>query len=389
MRKIYVNKNVYEAAMERVEFIFKEFDNVFISFSAGKDSAICFHLCYTYAKEHNCLDKLAIWMRDVECLDPETAAFAERIFNGYPEIKRKYWLCLTSNETTPISSFQHHYLAWDPKMKDFWVRPIPDSPYVCTDDHCPFPPTPHWWELIHNIESWFSKTYGSTASVIGLRGAESLRRQRIFLNNNRKNMYKNQIWTCPYLDDVVNCYIIYDWDVDDIWTANAKFGWDYNKTYDKFFWAGYPANKMRLSTPFFEFGQSQIEKYKEIAPEFWDKLLKRVQGVNFANIYDNTEAFNAAPVLPEKFKNWYDYKIYLLSTLPPGFFNLDGGEKEMERLKPYLNSHDEDISQMICSCIMRNDHRMIFFDPKKLQRKNNNEKIKNKINSFMIQKKGG
>lgn len=387
MKKVYINKNVYEAAIERVEFIFKEFDNVLVSFSAGKDSGICFNLCYTYAKEHDCLNKLAVWMRDVECLDPETAAYAERIFNGYPDIKRKYWLCLTSNETTPISMFQHHYLAWDPTCKDKWVRPMPDSPALCTDEHCPFTPTPHWWELIYNIQSWFSKTYGSTATVVGLRGSESLRRQHIILNDNRKNMYKNQIWTCPYIDNVVNCYIIYDWNVDDIWTANSKFGWDYNKTYDKFYYAGYPINKMRLSTPFFEFGQTQIEKYKEIAPEFWNKLIKRVNGANFANIYDNTEGFNLQPALPANFKTWYDYKIYLLSTLPPDFFNLDGGNREMKKLKPYLESENEEISKMICSCIFKNDHRMIFFDPSRLaNKKNNTEKTKNKIRSFMIKK---
>ncbi len=38
--------------------------------------------------------------------------------------------------------------------------------------------------------------------------------------------------------DVYNFYPIYDWKVEDIWTAYGKFGWDYNKLYDLFYQAG-------------------------------------------------------------------------------------------------------------------------------------------------------
>lgn len=39
--KKYLEKNVYEATMERIKFIFDEFDNVLVSFSGGKDSTVC------------------------------------------------------------------------------------------------------------------------------------------------------------------------------------------------------------------------------------------------------------------------------------------------------------------------------------------------------------
>ena len=33
MEKLYLSKSVYEAAQERLGFIFREFDNIYVSFS--------------------------------------------------------------------------------------------------------------------------------------------------------------------------------------------------------------------------------------------------------------------------------------------------------------------------------------------------------------------
>ena len=41
-------KNVYELIQERLEVIFKEFDNIYISFSGGKDSGVLLNLCLDY-----------------------------------------------------------------------------------------------------------------------------------------------------------------------------------------------------------------------------------------------------------------------------------------------------------------------------------------------------
>ena len=50
MTKQYTGKNVYEAFQERLQFIFEEFDNIFVSFSGGKDSGLLLNLTLDFQK---------------------------------------------------------------------------------------------------------------------------------------------------------------------------------------------------------------------------------------------------------------------------------------------------------------------------------------------------
>ena len=43
-------KNVYELAQERLKVIFNEFDNIYVSFSGGKDSGVLLNMCIDYIR---------------------------------------------------------------------------------------------------------------------------------------------------------------------------------------------------------------------------------------------------------------------------------------------------------------------------------------------------
>lgn len=42
--KVYLDQNVYEAALERVAYVFDNFQKIYVSFSGGKDSTVLLHL---------------------------------------------------------------------------------------------------------------------------------------------------------------------------------------------------------------------------------------------------------------------------------------------------------------------------------------------------------
>ena len=57
MKNYNENKNVYEAANERIDFVFKNFDRIYMSFSGGKDSGVMLNLVVEYMRKNNIIIK--------------------------------------------------------------------------------------------------------------------------------------------------------------------------------------------------------------------------------------------------------------------------------------------------------------------------------------------
>ena len=51
MIREYTDKNVYEALLNRLKFIFEEFDNIYVSFSGGKDSGLLLNVLLDFRKK--------------------------------------------------------------------------------------------------------------------------------------------------------------------------------------------------------------------------------------------------------------------------------------------------------------------------------------------------
>ena len=51
--KKYLDINVYEATQARLKYIFDNFDNIYVSFSGGKDSGLLLNMVLDYKRRNN------------------------------------------------------------------------------------------------------------------------------------------------------------------------------------------------------------------------------------------------------------------------------------------------------------------------------------------------
>jgi len=310
-------KNVYDATIDRLKVIFEDFDNVLVAFSCGKDSGVMLNMAYQYAKENGLLHKLAFYYEDYEANYKYTHEYADRMFK-FVDVERKYWLCLPISAACSVSMYEPRWIPWNPAQKDIWVRKMPDYDYVVNLDNCPYKFTigTKGFDARIQFAEWFASVYGKTAVLIGIRAQESLTRRAIFTSNHRKYMHKNLVYSKIVDKTFCNFYPIYDWITEDIWIANAKYEFDYNKIYDLYYQAGLTIDMMRVASPFHLSGQDNLKLYRVIDPDSWGKMVGRVNGCNFGGIYGGTSAMAWKKIVKPNHFTWKEYAEFLISTLP-------------------------------------------------------------------------
>ena len=315
--KKYLDINVYKATQHRLKYIFKEFDNVLVAFSGGKDSGVLLNLAYEYANRNNYLDKLGMYFFDHEAQYTYTIKYIKEMFDEFKDIKR-YWICLPNLRRSATSMKNGYWIPWEKSKKDVWVRDMPTEDYVINEDNVPWNYTQGFEH--HKIQDdfikWFSNENGKTGFLVGIRADESYDRFRAIKSSKKVNSYDSKNYLVSKDEVAVNAYPIYDWSVEDIWLCNAKKGFKYNKLYDLYYQAGMKISEMRVASPFIPEGIAALRYYQIIEPKMWDKMLKRVTGVNFAGIYGKTAAMGNKEISLPDGMTWKSYFTFLLSTLP-------------------------------------------------------------------------
>lgn len=317
MAKRYLDKNVYESALERIEYLFDEFDNIIVSFSGGKDSSVCLELCYDYAKEHNMLDKLSIVHLDYEAQYQMTTDFVDETFKKFDDIKR-FWLCLPIHAQCCCNMSGGCWIPWEKEKQNIWVRDMPNYDYVINENNKEFNINDEDYEIPKNFFNWFVNKYGRTVSIIGIRTSESYNRRIMIasMNGNIKK-YKGKQYIVDNVSnsELFSAYPIYDWETQDIWIYNQKFNKPYNKLYDLFYQAGLTIDQMRVASPFNDCAGSTLKLYKVIDPKNWGKMVGRINGVNFLGLYGDTTAMGWKKITKPNHFTWKEYCYFLLNTL--------------------------------------------------------------------------
>ena len=373
--KRYLDKNVYEAAVERYNYIYTHFERVCISFSNGKDSGVLLNLAIEAARRHGKLPVNVLYI-DMEAQYAKAIEFTHRMF--IREEVTGWWVCLPIHLRNAVSQIMPYWVCWEKEKRDAWVREYPDNPHVVTDENF-FPFFKHgmeFEEFVPEFARWFSQGK-KTACCVGIRSDESLNRFRTIASDTKISL-DGKPWTTKLFpkdetSQIYNCYPIYDWRTEDIWRANGKKGWDYNRIYDIMHMAGVSIYKQRLCQPYGDDQRQGLYLFKILEPETWAKVVNRVEGANFGNRYtetDRTTLGNFKVNLPPG-HTYESYAKFLLDTMPSYLAEhyrqkidkfLQWWEKEgLTSIPDYADIKDEAKKKVpswrrICKVLLKNDY---------------------------------
>lgn len=314
------DQNVYEASLERIEYLYKRFDKIIVSFSGGKDSTALLQCTLEVARKLNKLPLEVVFV-DEEAIPPTTVEYIERVRQNKKEINL-VWLCLEFEHRNACSVEQPYWYCWNKEEKHLWTRPLPDGAIT---EH---PRFKKGMDYVIFLKKYYStRDEGTVCFLTGMRAQESLRRLQIFTGS-----VSDETWITQKGDNgnIYNAHPIYDWHTNDVWVGVKQFGWDYNKTYDLYNKTVYH-NKLlqqRISQPYGEEPLKGLFLYAECFPELWHKMINRVKGVATAWRYGKTELYNFK--LRDK-PDGMTWKDYMSNTLQ--LYN----KKERELIKAGIN----------------------------------------------------
>lgn len=321
MGKVYKDKNVLQSALERIVIIFTKFQHVYFSISGGKDSSVMVQLAAIVARKMGVT--FSVLYIDLEAQYQETDRHIREIKEEYQDvIDQFYWVCLPLSLRNAVSIIQPKWICWNESEKDKWVRDMPEGSINIQN----YPIEWNWFQkgmefedFILYFAKWYNETFGSAAAGIGIRTDESLNRFRTIISE-KKERFLDYGWTTRVKMgndplNVFNFYPIYDWHVEDIWTAVARLNLKFNYIYELMYKNGLPIHEQRLCQPYGDDQRNGLDQFRALEPQTWEKVLNRVHGVNFGNIYARTSLLGNITSEKPAHMTWEQYAVFLLESL--------------------------------------------------------------------------
>jgi len=303
--RVYKKANVYDAALERIRYLFNEFDNIIVGYSGGKDSTICLELSLIVAKELNRLP-LKVMFLDQESEWQGTIDIVEEVMTR--EDVEPMWFQIPIKMSNNASSYERFAQCWNPETPDKWVHPkhplsIKENTYG--DD-----------TRFHDMfAAILKKDYADTRTcyIAGVRTDESPKR---FVALTYHPTYKWITWAKKLNrgQEHYTFYPIYDWNTQDVWKAIHDNNWLYNKRYDDFYQKGMNVREMRISNLHHETALQSLLRVQEIEPETWLRLQAHIEGANSLK-HLQFNAFTCPKELPYMFESWEEYAYHLADNI--------------------------------------------------------------------------
>lgn len=301
--RYYLDKTVLDAAKERIEYLFDEFDEVIAWTSGGKDSTVIFHLTLEIARKRGRLP-LKVAFLDQEAEWEHTIKYIRKIMDS-DEIE-PLWFQMPLKLFNATSYTEDWLMCWNPEEEDTWMRP--KESYSIKENNFG---TERFKDLMHKITPKLFPDK-KVANIAGVRCEESPNR---LIALTYGNTYKGITWGC-ILDKKIDHYTfypLYDWSYTDIWKYIHDNKITYNKIYDFQFMHGVNIQNMRVSNLHHETAIQALFYMQEVEPDTYNKLTARIGGIDSATKFNKDDFFIYE--LPYMFRDWEEYRDYLLEKL--------------------------------------------------------------------------
>lgn len=336
--KVYQEANVLEGFYQRVNYTFDHFDHVCVSVSGGKDSSVMVQLLDKVAIERG--RKYDVLFIDLEAQYRATMEHIEEL-KLLPGIKDFYHVAMPLYLRNAVSQLQPKWICWNPLEKDKWVRNLPKDSINLDNSIFPFyEGAMEFEEFVPAFTEWYRAKYqGLIAFCVGIRTDESLNRWRTIASDS-KETFKEMQWTTLLkigqrpVDGVYNVYPLYDWKTQDIWGAASRLDLKINRIYDLMYKNGLSIHEARLCQPYGDDQRNGLDQFRALEHDTWEKVLNRVSGVNFGNIYCRTSALGNIKSEKPDFMTWQQYTVFLLESL--GLYNKELQMHYIEKIEKFF-----------------------------------------------------
>jgi predicted phosphoadenosine phosphosulfate sulfurtransferase len=315
MPKFYLEQNVFESAVERVRYTFDNFDRIYVSFSAGKDSTVMLHVVCDEARIRN--RKVGVLIVDLEGQYKLTIDHIYATIKEYEDCIELYWVCLPIHLRNAVSVYEPFWLCWDHESEQDWIRDIPKEAISDINYFPFFRLGMEFEEFVPEFGEWYSNGE-TTACMVGIRANESLNRYRTIASKS-KETFEEKCFTTLVTENVYNVYPIYDWRTEDIWIYHAKNPEKrYNELYELMHKAGLSIHQQRICQPYGDDQRRGLWLFHLIEPETWSKVVTRVSGANSGALYVNESGsingYNS--ITKPKGHTWESFANIFLESIP-------------------------------------------------------------------------
>jgi predicted phosphoadenosine phosphosulfate sulfurtransferase len=344
--KIYKQENVYDAAKKRINYLFDEFENVVVGFSGGKDSTCVFNLALQVAEERDRLP-LKVMFLDQEAEWQNVIDYVTDVMED-PRVE-PMWFQIPIKLFNATSNTDHWLECWNENDEENWMRPKVDYAYKEN-----IYGTDRFHDMFQAIFEHHFKDQ-KACYLAGVRTEESPAR---FLAVTSDATYKYLTFG-KRLNRQMNHYTfypIYDWSFTDVWKSIHDNGWQYTKIYDYQYMHGIHIKSMRVSNLHHETAVESLYYLEEIEKDTWDKLTKRLSGINTAGKLGR-DNFLKIKELPFMFRDWVEYRDHLLENLVTNEKHKAKFRKKFDKMdvKYDMEFNKDNLTKVQINSILAND----------------------------------